>query len=210
MKRLLIIGAGGHGRVVADTAHESRQWDEICFLDDSDAMINSSYKILGTVSQLPDFIKKFSGVEVIVAVGDNKKREQLLLWVNKIGCIVATVVHPSAFVSRNASVEKGVVIFAQAVVNAYSKVGFGCIVNTGSIIEHDCILDCCAHVSPNAALAGGVNIGKYSWIGIGSNVIEKVKIGENAIVGAGSVVIKDISDNVVVVGSPARVIKKNE
>ena len=208
MKRLLVIGAGGHGKVVADAAQEAQQWNEVCFLDDNVCIKNFPCRIIGAISRLPDFATRFS--EVIVAIGDNKRREQLLLWVDELGCAIATIVHPKAFVSKYANVEKGVIVFAQAVVNVSSKIGFGCIVNTGSIIEHDCVLESCVHVSPNAVLAGGVNVNKYSWVGAGSSVIEKIKIGKNTIVGAGSVVINDIPDDVIVVGNPAKVIKKND
>lgn len=209
MKRLLIIGAGGHGMVVADTALETQLWDDICFLDDAAVARDLPYKIVGTIGQLPGFVQEFSGV--IVAIGDNKKREELLLWATNLGCTIATIIHPKAFVSsRFVMIEKGVVVFAQAAINAYAKIGFGSIVNTGSIIEHDSVLGSCVHVSPGSALAGGVTVGKYSWIGIGSSVIEEINIGKNSVVGAGSVVINDLSDNVIAVGNPAKVIKQNE
>lgn len=203
MKKLLIIGAGGHGKVVADTALESEKWDKICFLDDNNVDCGP-YEMLGNTSQLPQFIAEFS---VIVALGDNKKRGQILSWAGELGCEFGTVIHPRAFVSKSSEIALGVVVFAHAVINANSKVGFGCIINTGAIVEHDCILDDCVHVSPNVAMAGGVKVGGYTWIGIGSSIIENVNIGSNAIVGAGAVVINDVPSNVIVVGNPAKVIK---
>jgi len=208
MKKLLVIGAGGHGKVVVDTAQETGQWNEICFLDDDVNKKNALCKIIGAVNRLPDFLAEFS--EVIVAIGDNKKRKQLLAWASELGYAIATIIHPRAFVSKFASVEKGVVIFAQAAINADSKIGFGGIINTSSTIEHDCVLGACVHISPNAVLAGGVKINEQSWIGAGSSVIEGVEIGVNVIIGAGSVVINDVVDNVIAVGNPARVIKQNE
>ncbi|MDR1057674.1 MAG: acetyltransferase [Coxiellaceae bacterium] len=207
MEKLLIIGAGGHGKVVADTALEAQRWKDICFLDDDNTSKDNLYRILGNIDQLPAFITEF---EVVVAIGNNKMREQILLWAIELGCSIGIVVHPKAFISRSVNIGVGVVVFAHAVVNVQADIGMGCIVNTGAIVEHDCVLDSCVHISPNAVLAGGVKIGKCSWVGMGTSIIENINVGKNVIIGAGSVVINDICDSIVVVGSPAGVIKNNE
>jgi sugar O-acyltransferase (sialic acid O-acetyltransferase NeuD family) len=206
MKKLLIIGAGGHGKVVADTAVEAGHWHDIYFLDDN--IKNFPYKIIGKINQLPNFVTQFP--EIIVAIGDNKRREELLLLSKNLGYDIATVIHPTACVSTHAIVEKGSVVLAKSVINAFSKIGFGCIINTGAVVDHDCTLDHYVHISPNATLAGGVIINKYSWIGAGSTIIEKINIGYNVIIGAGTVVIHDVSDDVVAVGVPAKIIKQNK
>jgi len=208
IRKLLILGAGGHGKVVADAASAMQYWEEIAFLDDDEKKGNLPYKVLGSMRQLPEFIKSFS--TVIVALGNNHKREELLKKSAELGFILATIIHPRAYVSKYAAVEPGTVVFAHAVINPYAKVGFGSIINSAAVIEHDCVLDTAVHISPNAALAGAVTVGKYSWIGIGSNIIEKITIGDNVIVGAGSVVIENIPNNSIVVGVPAKVIKTNE
>ena len=207
MSNLLILGAGGHGKVVADAAFEMSSWQEIAFLDDQypEYKINSRFPLIGKISDALQFCEDFS--DVIVAVGDNNKRRELLEWVLEMDFSVASVIHPSACVSQSAMVAEGVVVFANSVINADSHIGKGCIINTAAVIEHDCVLGVCVHVSPNAVLAGGVTVDEESWIGIGSSIIENVTIGSGAVIGAGSVVLEDVEDKATVVGVPAKAIK---
>lgn len=205
--KLLILGAGGHGKVVAEAAKSMQQWNEICFLDDK-PIENYPYKIIGDFASLEKWKTDFS--QVVIALGDGKKRAYLLQRCEQQGFALATIIHSCACVSSSAIVGSGSVVFAQAVVNAGAVIGDGCIINSAAVIEHDCVIGNYTHISPNAALAGGVKVDEYSWVGIGSSVIELIVIGKNVIVGAGSVVIDNIQDNCMVVGVPAKVIKKYE
>lgn len=207
MKKLLIIGAGGHGKVVADAALKLLRWQEIGFLDDAN-VFDYPYKILGKINSLGKLSNEFQ--DVFIAIGNNRLRGELLSDAKSIGYELPNIIHPSAIVSDSVKIGEGTLICPNAVINPFAQIGNGCIINTAAIIEHDCIINDYVHVSPNAALAGGVEVGAYSWIGIGSNIIGTKKIGKHVVVGAGSVVINDIQDNVKVVGVPAKVIKNHE
>lgn len=189
MNRLIIIGAGGHGKVVADAANR-----ECIFLDDNQALGGTA----GTIDQLSEI--QNDGDEVIVAIGDNKKRMEVIGGISSI----ATIIHPSAVISISASVGGGSVVFAKVVVNVNAIIGRGCILNTASTIDHDCILGDGVHISPGAHLGGDVVVGGCSWVGIGASVKHGVSIGKNVIVGAGAAVVCDIPDGVTVVGVPAK------
>lgn len=204
MKKLLIIGAGGHGKVIADTATLLNQWSEIAFLDDRYPEVKqiSNLSIIGKFAQAKNFLNDFT--YAIVAIGDNQKRLQLSKACQQWGFILPSLIHPSAFVSSDVVIDIGSVIFAQVAINAGVKIGMASIINTGAVIEHDCCLGNGVHISPNAALAGGVTVGDESWIGLGANVIQKISIGSQVKVGAGSVIIRDIQDQVTVVGIPAK------
>ena len=205
MKRLAILGASGHGKVVADCA-EACGWQEVVFFDDAwpGALQNGHWPVAGKTEGLLAALSRFDGV--LVAIGNNRIRLDKLKMLEKEGAPLVSVVHPSAVVSRYASIGIGSVVFASAAVNADARMGMGAIVNTGASIDHDCILGVCVHVSPGARLAGGVAIGDLSWIGIGAVVKQSVKIGASVMVGAGAAVVNDVSDGQTVIGVPARAV----
>ncbi|MGE8359088.1 acetyltransferase [Pseudomonas sp.] len=205
MKRLAIVGASGHGKVVADTA-ERCGWQHLSFFDDAWPTVtrNGEWLVEGDTAALLDNLSDFDGV--VVAIGSNEVRLTKLLELQTAGARIITLIHPHACVSRYALLGEGCVVFAGAVVNAYAKVGIGAIINTGSSVDHDCELASVVHISPGARLAGGVRVGEASWIGIGASVRQLVCIGHNTIVGAGAVVVADVPDGVTVAGVPARLV----
>lgn len=202
MKRLAILGASGHGKVVADTA-ECCGWGEIVFFDDDWPAIieNGNWSVKGATKELKEQIGKFDGV--VIAIGNNNVRYNKICEFAQFEDKLVTLIHPAAYVSRYALVGCGTVIFAGAIVNAGVTLGKGTILNTGCSIDHDCLLGDSVHVSPGARLAGGVVLGSKSWVGIGACVKQLVHIGNNAIIGAGAAVIRDVSDSTTVVGVPA-------
>ncbi len=210
MTGLLILGAGGHGKVLADTASSTGCWNKIAFLDDRYPAISSvlSWPVLGTFRQAAAFLGEYS--ELTVAVGDNPLRVRLLRQFAGSGFGLPVIIHPTAFVSKGAVLEAGSVIFAQAAVNTGAKIGIGSIINTGATVDHDCVLGDGVHISPGVHLAGEVDVGNYSWLGIGAAVIQQISIGKNAVIGAGTVVIADVPANATVAGVPGRVVKKND
>jgi len=203
LKRLAILGASGHGKVVADCA-ESAGWKEIEFYDDAWPRYetNGAWRVVGGTKDLLNNLSKYDGV--VVAIGHNftrlKKQTDLLTH----DAPLVSIVHPGAQLSQYVQLGVGSVVMANAVINVDSKLGFSCIVNTGAIIDHDCILGDGVHISPGAILAGGVIVGDCSWIGIGSKIIQLINVGKEVIVGAGSVVINDIENSCTVVGVPAK------
>jgi sugar O-acyltransferase (sialic acid O-acetyltransferase NeuD family) len=205
MRRLLVLGAGGHGKVVADAASAGRRWAVIEFLDDRypEHAVLEDWKVVARSADIAGVIA--ADDEVIVAIGDNARRLAVIDELLSRGISPATVTHPAAVVSPRASLAPGCVVFAGAVINAGASLGRGCIVNTGAIVDHDCRLDDAVHVAPGAALGGNVRVGRRSWVGIGASVRHGISIGSDTMIGAGAAVVADIGDNVVAVGVPARV-----
>lgn len=205
MKKLIIIGAGGHGRVVADCAEHLQRYDDIVFLDDcfAERQMNAHWKIIGKVDDYANYLD----ADFVVAFGKNALRNSMIKKLTKCGATITTLIHPSAEISKHCTIENGVVIFANAAVNIGSKIAMGCIINTGAIIDHDCNLGECVHISPGANIAGGVSIGDNSWIGIGSSVIQYIELASNIQVGAGAVVTNAEEPNKLYVGIPAKPIK---
>lgn len=200
-RALAILGAGGHGRVVADCA-EALGWARIDFFDDGGGAASGPWPVVGRIADFDGRVADYDAV--IVGIGDNRTRLRLHRDLAGRGATLATLVHPSATISRHAGIGAGTVIFAGAVVNVGAVVGEACILNTGAGVDHDCRLADGVHVSPGAHLGGGVSVGECGWIGIGAAVRHVVSIGRDVQVGAGAAVVSDVADDLVVVGVPAR------
>lgn len=203
MKRLAILGASGHGKVVADAA-ELSGWDEVVFFDDAwpKCSKNSVWPVVGNTADLLAAIKEFSGVAV--AIGNNTIRLEKLNLLRNQGASLPTIVHPHAVVSRYAKIGEGSVICAGVVVNADAQIGAGVILNTGCSIDHDCLLADAVHISPGARLAGGTIVGTCAWIGIGAVTRQLITVGAYSVIGAGAAVIKNVPERTTVVGVPAQ------
>jgi sugar O-acyltransferase (sialic acid O-acetyltransferase NeuD family) len=204
LKRLAILGASGHGKVLADAA-EQCGWPSISFFDDAwpGLQTNGPWAVEGNTEALLDRLMDFDGV--IVAIGNNRTRAVKQAELVASGGKMATIIHPSAMVSAHATVGVGSVVFANAAVNACATVGAGVIVNTGAVVEHDCVVGDFAHISPNGVLSGGVALGSLVWVGSCASVKQLIAIGEASVVGMGAVVTKDVPPGVTVVGNPAKV-----
>jgi len=204
VKRLAILGASGHGKVVADCA-ELCGWESVSFFDDvwPGKQSNGAWSVIGSTECLLTRLDDFEGI--FVAIGNNGVRETKLRPLFNEGVTPPVLVHPSAVVSRYAVIGAGSVLLAGAVVNAGCRIGMGAIINTGASVDHDCSLGDAVHVSPGAHLAGEVCLGDRSWMGIGSSVRQMVKIGCDVMVGAGAAVVADIPDACLAIGVPARV-----
>jgi sugar O-acyltransferase (sialic acid O-acetyltransferase NeuD family) len=197
---LCILGAGGHGRVVAEIA-ECNDFQSIEFVDSKfpEQTLSLNWPIVGR-----DFVAASPGFSCFVAIGNNRLRMAALDVLSKSGSSVPSLIHPAAIVSRYVVIGYGSVVMPGAIINAGARLGRGVIANTGCTIDHDCEIADGVHVSPGANLAGGVSVGRESWIGIGSAVRESIKIGENVLIGAGAAVVRDIVTGDRVVGVPAR------
>lgn len=204
MKTLAIFGASGHGKVVADAA-ECSGWSHIHFFDDSKIEPHKHWKLAGNFEELCREASSYDGI--IVAIGDNSIRHQKMMQLEKCNSTFATVMHPSAVISRYTEIGNGTVILAGAVINSDVRIGCGVIINTGATVDHDCEVSDYAHVSPGAHLAGGVHIGFRTWVGIGACIKQSVSIGNDTIVGAGAVVLKDIPNDKIAIGNPARLLR---
>jgi sugar O-acyltransferase (sialic acid O-acetyltransferase NeuD family) len=206
MKTLVIIGAGGHGKVVADCAQQLDVYSKIIFLDDCYEYSKESgaWSIVGLVDDFPRYLEKS---DFIIAFGNNLLRAETTKKLENAKANIISLLHPSAAISPNTSIGKGVVICANTAINIDTKIGDGCIINTGATVDHDCKIQSFVHVSPGVNIAGGVNINKLSWLGIGSTVIECLTIAENTQIGAGAVVTQSTHANSLYLGVPAKRIR---
>lgn len=203
MNGLLIIGAGGQGKVVADTAM-LLGWKKIAFLDDRAATLPSvlGLPVLGRLEDLD--AQRAAFPSAIVAVGDAGLRVQMTARCRGSGFEVVSVVHPLAYLSKFASLGAGCAAFAQSAINAGASLGAACIVNTGATVDHDCLIGAGVHICPGAHLAGAVRVGDRTWIGIGATIRQGITIGPDAMVGAGAVVVADVAAGSMVTGVPAK------
>ncbi|MBQ4585928.1 MAG: acetyltransferase [Clostridia bacterium] len=201
-KQVIIIGAGGHARVIADIV---RSVGDIVvgFLDDAYECGKEIYDatILGKVE---DCLSYRNECEMVIAIGDNKTRRKIA---QKYQCNWYTAIHSSAVVSPSAKIGQGTVVMPNAVVNASARVGDHAVINTGAIVEHECEIGNFVHVSPKAVVCGVSSLGDNSWLGAGAVIVHVTRVCENVIIGAGSTVIKEITEAGTYVGTPARRIK---
>lgn len=208
-RSLLVIGRGGHGRVVADAAADCG-YDEIAFLDDSPRTENfsSPFPLLGPISMAGQLQRMWP--RAIAAVGNNKFRQELFLRLVSLGFQVPSVIHPTAVVSRNAQIGDGVFVAPTAVINIGAKVADAVIINTGARIDHDCVIGAASHIAPGVTLSGGVKTGSKVWLGTGCSVRQGVTIGDGAVIGVGAAVVSDLAPAGTYVGVPARSSEKNQ
>lgn len=207
MKKIVIFGAGGHGKVVLDILLECGL-DVEGFLDQDIKKTGqkiSGHSILGDWS----YLEKNKNVSLSLGIGNNIMRQQVFIKAKTMGFSIISAIHPKAAISRDTIIKDGAVIMANVAINPGTVVEEGVIVNTGATVDHDCILGKFSHICPGVHLAGTVTVGEFSSIGIGTAVKQNTNIGKYVIVGAGAAVVKDIPDNVTAVGIPAKIIKQH-
>lgn len=195
---IYLVGGGDHAKVIAEILESSNYQIAGVFEKDLSKRLWSYpfFEFPGPFNFKEDML--------ILSIGSNEIRKRLAA---EIDAKFATAIHASSVISRRATIGEGTVIMANVVINSDSVIGKHCIINTSASIDHDCVLNDYVHISPNATLSGNVTVGECTHIGAGATVIQGIRIGKNVTIGAGAVVIKDIPDNSVAVGCPARVIK---
>jgi sugar O-acyltransferase (sialic acid O-acetyltransferase NeuD family) len=197
---LIIIGASGHGKVIADIA-TGCGYENIAFLDDNETLKSCMrYPIIGK----SDTAKQYKDADFIIAIGNSEIREKIQADLLKKDLKVVTLIHPNAVIAENVVIGIGTVIMAGAVVDPDTKIGNGCIINMGATVGHDDVIEDYVHISAGSHVAGTVHIGKGSWIGIGAVVSNNINICDGCMIGAGTVVVKDIDESGTYVGVPAR------
>ncbi|ARJ39563.1 acetyltransferase [Sporosarcina ureae] len=200
-KKLLIIGASGHGKVVADIAIKMNKWSSIDFLDDKAINSVMGLDVIGSSTAMLRYIDEY---EIFVGIGDNAIRKKIFNTLKTAGATIPTLVHPNAVIGSEVSIGPGTVVMAGVIINCCTVIGQGCIINTGASVDHDNLIGNFVHVSPGARLAGTVTVGEGSWLGIGSVSSNNISVASECIVGAGSVVIKDLKDSGTYIGIPSR------
>ena len=197
-RRMVIIGAGGHGKVVADNALKNGYTD-IYFVDDYMDGECMGFPIIGSSKDIKNLDD--GNTDFVIGIGNNGVRKKIA---EKYEVNWVTLIHPSAQIAVNVSIGKGTVIMAGAIVNACAAIGEHCIINTSAIIEHDNILEDYVHISPSARLGGTVRVNEMTHVGIGATVKNNIEICSSCIIGAGAVVVKDIKESGTYVGVPAK------
>ena len=209
LTKIVIWGAAGHAKVVADILRQT-EFDVVGFLDDTNPdRRGESFceaTVLGDANQLQKIYE--SGVrKAIVAFGDNMRRLAVGELLEERGFELITAIHPSAVIAPDALVGPGSMVAAGAVVGPGAVIGRCAILNTAGTVDHDCTIVDGAHIGPGAHIAGHVQVGRCAWIGIGGTIIDRRRVGARSIVGAGAVVIEDVPERVLAAGVPARIVK---
>ena len=202
MSKICLIGAGGHGKVVRDIAENSNISVEV-FIDD-----NPKSKFIGDVPVVvSNELSKYESNKFIISIGNNHIRKIIS---KKLEVSFISLIDDSASISSEVIIEEGSIVMPKVVVNSGTKIGKHCIINSAAVVEHDYVIDDFVHVSPNATLTGGVEVGEGTHIGAAVVVIPNITIGKWVTIGAGAVIINDVPDYAVVVGNPGKIINYNK
>ncbi len=206
---IYLYGSGGHAKVILDILHKQNRWPE-AFLDDNPP--HEKKQIHGVPIYLAsEILPKIDpkNSQWIVAIGNNKIRQQIAHQLQNQGHTFTTAIHPSAQIALGVEIAHGTVVMANAVINTDTKIGHHVIVNTGATIDHDCIIKDYAHIAPGCALCGGVKIGERVLLGVGSAVCPTMEIGDGTICGAGTIIVKSMPSDALIYGCPGKIIKTN-
>ena len=207
--KCVIIGAGGHGKVVLEILRAAKKHEPVGFVDADPSLAGKKVgglPVLGAANVLGKLkAQKIKGA--IIAIGDNRARRSYAQVLRQQGFELINAVHPKAILSPTSKLGKGVVVAMGAVVGSEATVGDLAIINTSAVVDHECVIEEAAHVCPTAALAGKVRVGSCAFVGLGAKILPCLTIGSEAVVGAGAVVLNDLLTGVTAVGVPAKVVK---
>lgn len=210
--KTVIVGCGGHGRVILDILRNMEDVQVIGFVDDNPKLtgnIVNDAKVIGTTAVLKQLIAGGVGA-MVFGVGDNDVRARLFSLWQKAGFTMINAIHPGAIISRDVQLGQGIVVMPGAIINAGSEIEDNVCVNTGATVDHDNRIGKHVHIYPGANLTGGVSVGEYTYIGTNAAVNPYISIGSRVMVGTGAVVISNVPDNVTVGGVPAQIINNNK
>ena len=194
-KKIAIIGAGGHGKVVGEIALLN-QYEIIHFFDDNENEIsNFPFKMIGNLARLKDNLENYD--DFFVAIGENEVRYEKILWLRDKKVNIVSLIHPKSTISKFSSLGVGTCVMANAVVNSGTSIKDGVIINTSASIDHDCLIEDYSHISPNCTLSGNVKIGKLTHLGTGTSVHPGIHVGKNVKTGISSKIYKNIFDGII-------------
>jgi len=214
---LVILGGGGHARVLLDAVFSRTPGIRIAILDPR--LVPGAYagfspvEIVGDDNCAPRLVRANPGIGFAVGIGSlgpSAARVRLFEIGTSFGMRPYSVIHASAVVSPSAVIADGVQVMAGAVVNPFAKVGSNAVINTRAVVEHDCVVEDHANIASGTVLCGSVIVGGGAFVGAGAVVIQGVRIGKGSVVGAGSVVIRDVDAGARVAGVPAKQLRDRE
>ncbi|MEO8773573.1 MAG: acetyltransferase [Gelidibacter sp.] len=211
MKKIVIIGASGHGGMILDCIEKEGKYSFLGFMDSykKKGTTYSGYSILGNEHDIPQLIAEHDLYGAIIAIGNNWTRKKMMDKLIKITPKLnfVTIIHPNTVISNNVQIGKGTIIMPGAIVNSNSKIGNFCILNTNSSLGHDGVMEDYSSISSGVCIGGNLRLGEFSAVSLGANIIENITIGKHCVIGAGSLVVKNVVDNSLVYGSPARFVR---
>jgi UDP-perosamine 4-acetyltransferase len=208
MHKVVIVGSGGHAKVIIDVLNSSKAYKLVgCISSDLTLKKIMEIPVLGDDSILPRLFAE--GIKyAFVAIGDNRKREELSKYVIRLGFEMINAISVYSYISSSAKLGKGIAVMPGAVINVDALIENNVIINTGATIDHDCVIGESSHIAPGCNIAGNVRVGKGTFLGVGCKVIPEITIGEWSTIGAGAVITNDLPEYSLAFGSPAKVIKK--
>ncbi len=216
-KTLAIYGAGGFGREIAELAKqindETPKWNEFIFIVDSEYIKDGDKKIINDIEVISfdNALQRYGkNLDIVIALGEPAVRERVAKTIESVGWTPATLIHPDVYIPKTTKIGKGVVIQRTASISCNVTINDYAVIQFLVHLGHDCFIEEGSVISPSCTLAGGVHIGKYTFLGMNCCVIQQVSIGDYTVIGMSSSVYKDIGDEYVAIGNPARILKKNE
>jgi sugar O-acyltransferase (sialic acid O-acetyltransferase NeuD family) len=211
MNKIVVIGASEHGKVVADVIEREGKYSILGWIDSYKPSGGDffGYPMLGADESVAALWKRNEIVGGIIAIGDNWTRARVAAKIKSLApdFEFISAVHPSAQIARGATLGRGTVLMAGAIVNSESKIGDFCILNTKASLDHDCVMDDFSSLAPGVTVGGVVRIGAYSVVSLGANIIHAKTIGAHTVIGAGALVLENIPDHCVAYGVPAKVVR---
>ena len=212
MPEIVVIGGGGHAKVVLSVLKKITDYNIIGYTDKSDKGTLLGIEYLGDDTVLTEIKREHSGCNAVIAVGsmnerDVRTRNDIYRHCEDLGLHIPAIISPAAVVNEGVDIESGTVILDGVIVNTGTKIGKCCIINTNSSLDHDCTIGDHVHIAPGSTLSGGVRIGDSSLIGTGAAIIQNITVVNNCTIGAGAVVVDDCMQSGTYVGAPARLIR---
>ncbi len=207
MKKIVIIGGGGHAKVIASILKKLNTFEVLGYTDTNDCGLLLGFQYLGADTILSSLRTRYSACSAVIGVGYLGKgniREQIVERLGIFGFELPAIISPGALINEEVEVGDGTVIMDGAVINSGTRIGRYCIINTRASIDHDCTIGDLTHIAPGVVLSGGVNVGARTLIGVGASVVQYKNISESCIIGAGAVVVTDCLDNGTYLGVPAK------
>ena len=210
-QKVLIMGTGAQAKYIADIFGDKSDFKIIGFVKDNDDkdpdwICHYRASLYENFDSIGQHIIQTRTCKFIVANSCNNRKEKIVNKLWKYDIEFENAVHPSAIISSSAEIGTNLIINANAIIQPFAKIGSGVMIHSGVIIEHNCLVEDYVNLSPGARLAGWVTVKKGAYVYTGASIIPRITIGKNSIVGAGSVVLEDVADNVTVAGVPARTI----